>query len=373
MSRIYLSPPHIGVAERNLVEDAFESNWIAPIGPHVNAFEKEMCAKIGVGNACALSSGTAALHLALVILGIEREDEVWCPSLTFVATANAINFVGAKPVFLDSQRDSWNMDPELLRAALKNAARKGKLPTALIVVDLYGQCADYDFVLESCARYEIPVIEDAAEALGASYKGKSAGAFGEMAVLSFNGNKIITTGGGGMLLTPHESYAERALHLATQARDPAPHYEHSVVGYNYRMSNVLAAIGRGQLQGLDEKVAARRRNFDLYAEALGDLPGVEMMPEAPYGRSNRWLTCMTVDPAKAPVNREQIRLHLEEDNIECRPVWKPMHLQPVFSDCRVIGGDVSARLFENGLCLPSGSSLTDEDRNRVISRILERF
>ena len=373
MNRIYLSPPHLTGAERDLVDEAFDTNWIAPMGPHVEAFEQEMCEKLGVRYAKALSSGTAGIHLALLMLGVEQGDEVWCSSLTFVASANAIVYVGATPVFIDSDFTSWNMDPTLLAQAFDDAHRLNRLPKAVVVVDLYGQCADFDPILEVCSKYGVPLIEDAAEALGATYKGKCAGTFGEMAVLSFNGNKIITTSGGGMLLTPHEHYAKRALHLATQARDQAPHYEHSMIGYNYRLSNVLAAIGRGQLMTLDQKVAARRRNFDLYSEAIGDLPGVKMMPEASFGRSNRWLTCFTVDPKESGVTREQIRLYLEEKNIESRPVWKPMHLQPIFSDCHFIGGNVSERLFENGLCLPSGSSLIDSERDRVVSSIVEIF
>lgn len=373
MTRIYLSPPHIEGNELQLVADAFATNWIAPLGPHVIAFESEMCEKTGAKHACALSSGTAGLHLALLMLGVGRGDEVWCSTFTFAASANAIAYVNATPVFVDSDRATWNMDPSLLTQALEDANKRNCLPKAVIVVDVYGQCADYDPILEICGRFGIPVIEDAAEALGSTYKDRMAGTLGEMAILSFNGNKIITTGGGGMLLSPHTKYAERALYLATQARDPAPHYEHSVVGFNYRMSNVLAAIGRGQLQQLNNKVAARRHNLDVYAKTIGQIPGVEMMPEAPYGRANRWLTCLTMDSTKTGVTPEQLRLHLEQSNIESRPVWKPMHLQPVFQGCKIIGGGVSAYLFENGLCLPSGSNLTTAERERVISSILELF
>lgn len=355
--------------ERTLVEDAFDSNWIAPLGPHVTAFEQEMCERLGAAYACALSSGTAALHLALLMLGVGRDDEVWCSTLTFASSANVIRYVGATPVFVDSDLDSWNMDPALLAQGLEDAARDGKLPKAIIVVDLYGQCADWDPILEVCARWEVPVIEDAAEALGATYKGRCAGTFGEMAVLSFNGNKIITTSGGGMLLSPDEEHTKRALYLATQARDPAPHYQHSEVGYNYRLSNVLAAIGRGQLSRLDAKVSARRRIFDGYIDGLGDLPGLSFMPEAVFGRCNRWLTCLTVNPKDFGHTTKDIRLRLEALNIEARPVWKPMHLQPVFDDCRVLGGKVAAELFTNGLCLPSGSSLTKSDQDRVIEGI----
>jgi pyridoxal phosphate-dependent aminotransferase EpsN len=303
------------------------------------------------------------------MLGIKKGDLVYCSSFTFAASANAITYVGATPVFIDSDKANWNMDPALLAEALEDAAKKDALPRAVIVVDLYGQCADYDPIIEACARYDIPIVEDAAEALGATYKGRQAGTFGEMAVLSFNGNKIITTSGGGMLLTPHKKYAEKALHLSTQARDPAPHYQHSKIGYNYRMSNVLAAIGRGQLQTLDDKISVRRRNFDFYFRNLGNLPGVEFMPEASYGVSNKWLTCITVDPSKLGVSREDIRLHLESFDIESRPLWKPMHLQPVFKECRVVGGSVSAELFERGLCLPSGSALSTGDLDRIVSEI----
>ena len=369
MTRIYLSPPHMTGTERKLVEEAFDTNWIAPLGPHVDAFEREMCEKLGVAYATALSSGTAALHLALLMLGVECDDEVWCSSFTFAASANAITYVGATPVFVDSDRVSWNMDPDLLAPALEDANKNNKLPRAVVVVDLYGQCADYDPILEACARYEIPLIEDAAEALGATYKGRYAGCFGEMAILSFNGNKIITSGGGGMLLSPHEKYTKRALHLATQARDPAPHYQHSEIGYNYRLSNVLAAIGRGQLMSLDEKMAARRRNFEHYERELGGLDGIDFMPEADYGKCNRWLTCLAVDPEAAGVSREDIRLALEKEDIEARPLWKPMHVQPVFADCRVIGGAVSEDHFTRGLCLPSGSQMTMSDLERVVKAV----
>jgi len=358
-------------AELELVKDAFASNWIAPLGPHVTAFEKEMCEKLGCAHACALSSGTAALHLALLILGVKRGDEVFCSDLTFAASANAITYTGATPVFIDCDEQSWNMDPALLAQALEDAALRGKLPAAVIAVDLYGQCADYDPIEAACARYGVPLIEDAAEALGAFYKGRSAGTFGVMAALSFNGNKIITTSGGGMLLGKSDAHIRRALHLATQAREPAPHYQHEDIGYNYRLSNVLAAIGRGQLAGLDEKVAARRSHSAFYAQSLGRLPGIAFMPEPDWSRSNRWLTCITVSEKDAGVSREDLRLHLEKLDIEARPVWKPMHLQPVFRDCRVVGGAVSERLFRDGLCLPSGSSLTDEERDRVAAAVRE--
>ncbi len=367
MSRIYLSPPHLGEKERELLLDAFDSNWIAPLGPHVDAFEREFGEKVGVAHAAALSSGTAGLHLALVLLGVSRGDEVFLSSLTFAATANAVVYVGAVPVFIDSDRRSWNMDPELLAEELDARARAGSLPKAVIVVDLYGQCADYDPILDACARHGVPVIEDAAEALGATYKGAPAGVFGKAAVFSFNGNKIVTTSGGGMLVSRDASLVEKARFLASQARDPAPHYQHSETGYNYRMSNLLAAVGRGQLASLEDRIARRRGNFEFYREALDGLPGVEFMPEAPYGRCTRWLSCMTIDPRDSRATREDVRLALEAENIESRPIWKPMHMQPVFKDCRVIGGKVSKEIFQDGLCLPSGSSLKDEHRERIVA------
>jgi len=361
----------MGEHERLLLLEAFDSNWIAPLGPHVDAFEREMCEYLGVRHAAALSSGTAALHLALLMLGVGRGDEVVTSTLTFSATANAATYCKATPVLIDSSPQSWNLDPTLLAEELEACAARGKLPAAVIPVDLYGQCADYDPIREACRRFEVPIIEDAAEALGASYKGRHAGTFGEMAVLSFNGNKIITTSGGGMLLSDNKEWIERARYLATQARDPAPHYQHSTVGYNYRMSNLLAAVGRGQLRVLDQRVAARRANNAFYREALSDVPGIAFMPEAPYGRSNCWLTCILVEADAFGASREDIRLHLEAHNIEARPVWKPMHLQPVFKDCRTRGGDVAARLFDFGLCLPSGSSLTAAQRQQVAELVRE--
>ena len=369
MKRIYLSPPYLDGRERELLLEAYDSNWITTLGPQVDAFEQEMCQKIGVKHAAALSSGTAALHLALVILGIERGDEVICSDLTFAASANAIVYCGAKPVFIDSTPSNWNMDPELLAEEINFSAKKGKLPKAVIVVDLYGQCADYDPIIEICKRYEIPIIEDAAEALGATYRGTFAGKFGVMGVFSFNGNKIITTSGGGMLVSDNEEYIKKARYLSTQARDPAPHYQHSHIGYNYRLSNLLAAVGRGQLERLDEKIAKKRFINEFYRKALSDLPGVEFMPEAPYGKPNFWLTVILITPEKFNVDREAVRLALEAENIESRPVWKPMHLQPVFKDCRIVGGAVSEDLFERGLCLPSGTQMTEEDLSRVVATI----
>ncbi|MEW6719233.1 MAG: aminotransferase class I/II-fold pyridoxal phosphate-dependent enzyme [Thermodesulfobacteriota bacterium] len=369
MSRIYLSPPHMEGPERELLLDAYDSNWIAPLGPHVDAFEREFCGKVGVSHAAALSSGTAGLHLALLLLGVGPGDEVLVSSFTFAATANAVAYTGGAPVFIDSDRETWNMDPALLEEELAACAAKGKLPKAVLAVDLYGQCADYGRILEICGKYDVPVVEDAAEALGATYKGKPAGSFGAIAVFSFNGNKIITTGGGGMLASDDGRLVERARFLATQARDAAPHYQHSTIGYNYRMSNLLAAVGRGQLASLEKRVARRREIFGHYAALLGDLPGLAFMPEIEGGRSTRWLTCMTVDPEAFGASREDIRLRLERSDIESRPVWKPMHLQPAFSGCRFRGGRVSAEIFESGICLPSGTALSRGEQERIIEII----
>lgn len=366
MARLYLSPPHLGGTEAELVQDAIASNWIAPLGPHVDAFEREMAARTGTRHAVAVASGTAALHLALQWLGVGPGDEVLCSTLTFIASAAPITYLGARPVFLDAEASSWNLDPGLLEAELAECAARGRLPRAVVAVDLYGQSADYDPILAACDRYEIPVVADAAESLGASYRGRPSGASGRCAAFSFNGNKIITTSGGGMLVSDDAALIERARFLATQAREPAPHYEHQVVGYNYRMSNLLAAVGRGQLATLDQRIAARRQNFERYSAQLGDLPGVRMMPIAAYGTPNYWLSCLTIDPARFGATREDVRLALEAQDIESRPLWKPMHLQPVFAAARIRGGSVAEALFAAGLCLPSGSGLTPEDQDRVI-------
>lgn len=366
---ILLSTPHMGDRELEFVKEAFDTNWIAPVGPHVDAFEQEFCQVTGAGYAAAVSSGTAAIHLALQLLGVECGDEVFCSTLTFAATANPIVYQRAKPVFIDSDRTSWNMNPDLLQSALEHRARIGKLPKAVVLVHLYGQSADIAPILEACDRYEIPLIEDAAESLGATYKGRHPGTFGHIGIYSFNGNKIITTSGGGMLVSDNADLVTKARFLATQARDPAPHYQHSEIGYNYRLSNVLAGIGRGQLLVLHDRVAARRRNFEIYQQALGNLPGIEFMPEAIFGRATRWLTCLTIDPEVFGADREQVRLALAEQKIEARPVWKPLHLQPVFANCECIGGLVAEELFTRGLCLPSGSNLTDEDLAQVIDAI----
>jgi dTDP-4-amino-4,6-dideoxygalactose transaminase len=368
--RIYLSPPHLGKAELALVQEAFASNWIAPVGPHIDNFEKEVAEYLGVSHAAALSSGTAAIHLALRLLGVRAGDEVLCSTLTFAASANPIVYEGGTPVFIDSEPASWNMDPALLREELDACARRGRLPRAVIVVDLYGQSADYDQILDACTRYEVPVVQDSAEALGATYKGRMAGTQGRCGVFSFNGNKIITTSGGGMLVSDDPVLIERARFLATQARDSAPHYQHSTIGFNYRMSNVLAGIGRGQLRVLAERIAARRRNFERYQAVLGSVPGIEFMPLASYGEANFWLTCITIDPEKFGATREDVWVALTAQNIEARPVWKPLHVQPVFAHCRVRGGTIAERLFARGLCLPSGSSLTDAETDRVCAILL---
>jgi pyridoxal phosphate-dependent aminotransferase EpsN len=363
--KIYLSSPHMGADEFELVRDAFATNWIAPLGPHVDAFEREFAAHVGSPHAAALSSGTAALHLALRLIGLRAGEEVFCSSLTFSASANPIAYEGGRPVFIDAERSSWNMDPARLAEALADRARVGRLPRAVILVHLYGQSADLDAIAALCAQHGVTLIEDAAEALGATYKGITPGTRGRMGIFSFNGNKIITTSGGGMLVSAEAALMDKARFLATQARDPAPHYQHSEIGFNYRLSNVLAAIGRGQLRVLAERVAARRANCAFYQKAFADLPGIEFMPEAPWGTSSRWLTCIVVDAEKFGVDREAIRLALAAENIEARPVWKPMHLQPVFADCARFGGEVAEDLFARGLCLPSGSNLTSAELGRV--------
>lgn len=363
--RIYLSPPHLGDEEARLVASAIESNWVAPVGPDLDAFEREFEAAVGTSNAVAVASGTAALHLALRLAGVERGDTVMVSTLTFAASVNPIVYLGATPHFIDSERQSWNMDSELLAEAVESCARRGRLPRAVVLVHLYGQSADIEPIAETCRRHDIVLIEDAAEALGATYHGRTPGTFGAFGVYSFNGNKIITTSGGGMLVSKDREQAEHARKLATQAREPALHYEHTEVGYNYRMSNVLAALGRGQLRVLEDRVRARRRNFEHYRASLGELPGVAFMPEAPWGRSTRWLTCLTLDPEEFGADRNEVIERLTAENIEARPVWKPMHRQPVFQDFGCVGGQVAEDLFTRGLCLPSGSALTVEQLDRV--------
>ena len=450
--RIYLSPPHMSGKELPLVQQVFESNWIAPLGPEVDAFEREFAKAVGAKRALALSSGTAAIHLALQVVGVSRGDEVLVSTLTFSASVNPILYLGGYPTFIDSDRESWNMDSALLVATIEERARRGRLPKAVILVHLYGQSADIDPIKAACDRHGVALIEDAAEALGAEYKSRrpiaecgmrnaksaapgapnaefgmrngdckstpgsstgaadvnpdssgplapiphsafriphsgSPGTFGRAGIYSFNGNKIITTAGGGMLVSDDEEFIRHARKLATQAREAFVHYEHTEIGYNYRMSNVLAAIGRGQLAVLEERVEARRKNFECYRGHLGDLPGIDFMPEAPWGRATRWLTCITIDPAAAGTDREKLRLALEAENIESRPVWKPMHLQPVFAKYECVVGNaecgmrnaggttrgvddsVSAELFDKGLCLPSGTQLTEKDLARIVKII----
>ena len=366
--KIWLSSPHMGGKELEYVKDAFEANWIAPLGPHVDGFEHEIGARLG-GNVhvAALSSGTAALHLALVILGVKAGDEVICQSMTFSASANPIVYQGAKPVFVDSETETWNIDPNFLELAIKERMAKGTKPKAVIVVHLYGMPAQMEHITDICSRYEIPLIEDAAEAFGSTYKGKALGTFGDLSILSFNGNKIITTSGGGALVSSNPDYIAKARFLATQARDPAPHYQHSEIGYNYRMSNICAGIGRGQLEVLDQRVQQRRANFDFYKSLLNGLHGIRFVdePSADYF-SNRWLTTALME---GDVSREDLRKSLEAENIEARPLWKPMHLQPVFEECAFYGDKVSEELFEKGLCLPSGSNLAMEDLERVVVNI----
>lgn len=369
--RIFLSPPHMGDLEQKYVAEAFASNWIAPLGPHVEAFQREFAATVGVSHALATISGTAALHLALQLVGVGHGDDVFVSTLTFAASVNPVCYLGGTPVLVDSERESWNMDPDLLAQALHDRAKIGKLPKAVVIVHLYGQSADMDPILESCRKYEVPLIEDAAEALGATYKGRPVGTFGRAGVFSFNGNKIITTSGGGMLVSEDRRLVTHAFKLATQARDPAPYYEHSQVGYNYRMSNVLAGIGRGQLRVLSERVAARRRNFEFYAAALGDVPGIEFMPEASWGTHTRWLTTAVITPDEFGIDRDELRQRLDAANIEARPVWKPMHLQPVYRECTALGGSVSEDLFRRGLCFPSGSNMTADDLERVVTVVRE--
>jgi dTDP-4-amino-4,6-dideoxygalactose transaminase len=360
----------MGTAERELLLDAFDSNWIAPLGPHVDAFEREFAEFVGMRAATALSSGTAALHLALLLLGVGPGDEVLVPTLTFVASANAVIYLGARPVFVDSERATWNLDPELVEQELDARLRRGRQVAAVIGVDLYGQCASWEPILAVCERHRVPVVEDAAEALGAKYRARAAGAFGKMGVFSFNGNKIITTSGGGMLVSDDIEFVERARYLSTQARDPAPHYEHSELGYNYRMSNLLAAVGRGQLRSLPAKVARRRTINARYREGFADISGIDFMPNAHDGDPTNWLTVITVDEAQFGAPPTQIRDHLESLDIEARPAWKPMHLQPLFAGCELRGGQVAEEIFRTGLCLPSGSAMTDDDVERVVHGVL---
>lgn len=370
--QILLSSPHIGEHEREFVEEAFRTNWIAPLGPNVDAFERELAEYCGVKHAAAVSSGTAAIHLALVLLGVGRGDRVFCSALTFAASANPIVYQGAEPVFIDSEPDSWNMSPSALEDAFRDAKATGRMPRAVIVVNLYGQSADFDPIVEICDRYGVPIVEDAAESLGALYKGRKSGTFGKLGVFSFNGNKIITTSGGGMLVSDDEEMIARARFLATQAREPAIHYEHTVIGYNYRMSNILAGVGRGQLRVLDDRVDARRKVFERYQAGLARHSVYQWMPEPSWSRSNRWLTTATLDLPRLGMGVHDLIRKLAAERIEARPVWKPMQLQPVFAQCEYFpheGESVSQKLFETGICLPSGSSMSEVHQERVIEML----
>jgi dTDP-4-amino-4,6-dideoxygalactose transaminase len=370
--QVLLSIPHMGDAEREFVEEAFRTNWIAPLGPNVDAFEREIAQLVGVGHATAVSSGTAAIHLALRLLNVGPGDLVFCSTLTFVASANPIVYQGAEPVFIDSDLESWNMSPKALAAALEWAKAAGRLPKAVIIVNLYGQSANMDPLLALCDQYGVPVIEDAAESLGAKYKGRASGTFGRIGTYSFNGNKIITTSGGGMLVSNEADLMERARFLATQARDPAPHYQHSEVGYNYRMSNILAGVGRGQLRVLEERVRARRAVFRRYQEGLADIPCVEWMSEPEWSYSTHWLSACTLNPKSAKITSQGLIRRLSADLIEARPLWKPMHRQPVHAAARYFSDgkeSVSDALFENGMCLPSGSNMPEATLDRVIDSL----
>ncbi len=363
---IFLSPPHMGGQELEFVKQAFESNYIAPVGPHVDAFEREFSEMVSIPHAAAVSSGTSAMHLALRLLGVGPGDEVIAPSFTFIGGVSPVIFQGAKLSFVDSEAKSWNMDPDLLAEELSFRNKQGNLPKAVISADILGQAADLDRILDICNQYHIPVVSDSAEALGATYKGRHAGKGSAFVVYSFNGNKIITTSGGGMLASDDGYLIKKAKFLSQQARDPAPHYEHTQIGYNYRMSNIVAAIGRGQLRVLHERVEKKRWICDYYRKALADMPGIEFMPETSYGRATRWLTVILITPEDFGADREAVRQALERENIESRPVWKPMHMQPVFKGCSMCGGAVCEDLFKRGLCLPSGTAMTTGDIDRVI-------
>ncbi|WP_297983003.1 aminotransferase class I/II-fold pyridoxal phosphate-dependent enzyme [uncultured Chryseobacterium sp.] len=374
-NKIWLSSPHMGGGEMKYIKEAFDENWIAPVGPNVNGFEKDIETYLGEDvHVAALSSGTAALHLALIMLNVKKDDFVICQSLTFAASANAISYLGAKPVFVDSEIQTWNLCPNALEDAIKNCISKGKKPKAIIAVSLYGMPFQIDEIIALSNKYEIPVIEDSAESLGSTYKGRQLGTFGDISVLSFNGNKIITTSGGGVLVSKNKQYRNEAIFLATQAKDDAPHYQHTNIGFNYRMSNVCAGIGRGQMEVLNERVSQRRENHLFYKDLFKDIQGISLLeePDADY-YSNHWLSAILIDSEITKIDREAIRLSFLEDNIETRPVWKPMHLQPVFANEIYIGGNVAENIFNNGLCLPSGSNLSLEDKNRIKEVVAKIF
>jgi len=370
--KIWLSSPHMSGREMRYINEAFDTNWVSPLGPNVTGFEQELASYLKVNHCAALVSGTAALHMALINLGVAYGDEVVCQSFTFSASANPIVYQGATPVFVDSEPETWNMDPNLLEVAIKDRIAKVKKPKAIIAVHLYGMPAKIDEILSVAQRYEIPVVEDAAEAIGSTYRGKNCGTFGVMGALSFNGNKIITTSGGGALVSENEGYIKNTRFLSTQARDAAPHYQHSKIGYNYRMSNIVAGIGRGQLEVLNLRVQQRRANNQFYRNLLGSLEGITFLTESNGTFSNYWLTAMLIDP-KIGISREDVRLGLEADNIESRPLWKPMHLQPVFSGAPAYTSGFSEKAFEQGLCLPSGSNLTDVEKERIASQLKRIF
>ncbi len=375
-TKIWLSAPHMGGNEIDFIHKAFDENWIAPLGPNVNGFEEDIAEYLEEDvHVAALSSGTAALHLALIMIGVKHGDEVICQSMTFSASANPIVYQGATPVFVDSEPHSWNMSPDFLKVAIEDRIKKGKKPKAIICVHLYGMPCKMNEILSIANEYEIPVIEDAAEALGSTYFDRKAGTFGKMAILSFNGNKIITTSGGGALVSNSVSLIKRARYLATQARDAAPHYQHSQIGYNYRMSNICAGIGRGQMLVLQERVEKRRNIFEQYRGFLKDIPGIYFQEEQKGMKSNRWLSTLLLDPEFTPnhVSREDVRLCLEADNIESRPLWKPMHMQPVFEDAPFYGDGTSERLFENGICMPSATNMSQNDWERVKNKTAELF
>ena len=372
--KIWLSSPHMGGTERKYVTEAFDTNWVAPLGPNVNGFEESIATYLKQDvHVATLSSGTAGLHLGLILLGVTNGDEVLCQSMTFSASANPIVYQGATPIFIDSEPDTWNMCPTYLEKAINDRIKKGKKPKAIIAVHLYGMPYDVDAITAISKKYDIPVLEDSAEAFGSSYKGQKCGTFGDISILSFNGNKIITTSGGGALVTKNVSVRDKAIFLATQARDNAPHYEHSHIGYNYRMSNICAGIGRGQMQVLDAHVNLRREMHNFYVQLFDDTPGIIVFAEnTPERYSNHWLSCIVVDPVLAGFTSTDLRLELEKSNIESRPLWKPMHLQPIFKTAPYYGSDVSEHLFKNGLCLPSGSNLTFDDKNRI-KKAVENF
>ena len=370
--KIWLSPPHMGGRERELVKEAFDANWIAPVGPHISNFEQELSKLSQNFNIAALSSGTAAIHLALILAGVQKNDNVICSSFTFSASVNPIKYLGANPIFIDSDKESWNMCPELLTKAIKDGIKNNKKPKAIILVHLYGMPAKLDEIIAVANSFEIPIIEDAAEALGSKYKNQQLGTFADFGIYSFNGNKIITTSGGGALVCKNKKLIEKAKFLATQARDEAPHYEHSEVGYNYRMSNVCAAIGVGQLEVLSDRVARKREIFNFYKNELSMIKEITFLEELEPSFSNYWLTTILLDK-NSTIDREQLRLHLEKDNIESRPLWKPMHLQPVFKDCKSYVNGVSEDLFNRGLCLPSGTAMTTEDLKRIVKKVKELY